>query len=167
MKSSVEKYYLEKSGYLTQTGRVPYIVVDNFPELGLLTALRFLEWVQENPNGVISLPTGKTPEHFIRWTKLLLDSWGEFGQVMPKASSVIPAKAGTSSPRPDLSGLTFVQMDDFYPINPRQQNSFIWYVKEFYIKGLGLDPNKALLIDPPQVDEERPAKDWEDRRAHV
>lgn len=44
---------------------LPYLVVENFPKLGLLTALRFLEWVSENPDGVISLPTGKTPEHFI------------------------------------------------------------------------------------------------------
>ncbi len=52
-------------------------------------------------------------------------------------------------------------MDDFYPINSEQQNSFIWYVREFYIKGLGLDPAKALLIDPPQVDEEKPDPEWE------
>ena len=54
---------------------MPYIVVENFPLMGLLTALRFLEWASENPNGVISLPTGKTPEYFIKWTSHLLENW--------------------------------------------------------------------------------------------
>jgi glucosamine-6-phosphate deaminase len=130
MKSSkVESEYLSRSGYEKQSGLIKYIVVDNFPELGLLTARRFLEWVAENPNGVISLPTGKTPEHFISWTKKLLQEKGA----------------------PSLHGLTFVQMDDFYPINPNQHNSFCHYVKEYYIKGLGLDPAKALLINSDEI----------------
>jgi glucosamine-6-phosphate deaminase len=131
--SNVEEKYLAQSGYTVQTARLPYIIVDNFPELGRLTALRFLEWAAENPQGVVSLPTGKTPEHFIFWTKRLLRERPE---------------------KLDLSGLTFVQMDDFYPIDPTQQNSFNYYVREFYIKGLGLDPAKALLIDPPLIEPE-------------
>ena len=55
--------------------RIPYIILNNFPALGKLTALRFLEWVSLNPEGVISLPTGKTPEYFIKWTKYLLQNW--------------------------------------------------------------------------------------------
>ncbi len=186
--TSIEQQYLERSGYLNQTGRIPYIIVDNFPELGLLTALRFLEWVQENPNGVISLPTGKTPEHFIYWTKYLLANWEDRPSSNPRrsvitASSdprsvVIPAKAGTSSltasvylgkptvgapTKPDLSSLTFVQMDDFYPIDKNQANSFIHYVKEFYIKGLGLDINKALLIDPPPPSDKKRDPEGEGR----
>ncbi len=130
MKSSeVESYYIARSGYEKQSGLIKYIVVDNFPELGLLTAKRFLEWVGENPDGVISLPTGKTPEHFISCTKKLLQEKGA----------------------PSLSGLTFVQMDDFYPINPNQHNSFCHYVKEYYINGLGLDPAKALLINSEEI----------------
>jgi glucosamine-6-phosphate deaminase len=129
--SKIELEYLARSGYTAQTGRIPYIIVDNFPELGLLTALRFLEWVQENPDGVISLPTGKTPEYFINWTHKLLQEW--------------------PGVKPDLRGLSFVQIDDFYPINPRQHNSFYHYVNEFYIKGLGLDPAKALLINSDEI----------------
>lgn len=133
--SAVEQEYFARSGYTSQTGRIPYIIVDNFPELGLLTALRFLEWVSENPDGVISLPTGKTPEHFIYWTKRLLET-EEFKDLY-------------------LKDLTFVQMDDFYPIDPNQGNSFNYYVNEYYIKGLGLDKSKALLINPPLIDPEK------------
>ena len=68
--SRVETIALERSGrkfiYEPQE-KSAIIEVDNFPMLGKLTALRFLEWVQQNPEGIISLPTGKTPEHFIKW----------------------------------------------------------------------------------------------------
>lgn len=73
--SGVERSFFERSGRNEWSTKVPYILVKNFPDLGLLTALRFIEWVTENPEGVISLPTGKTPEYFIKWTKKLLDGW--------------------------------------------------------------------------------------------
>ena len=41
--------------------KIATIVVENFPQLGKLAAMRFIEWVQHHPGGVISLPTGKTP----------------------------------------------------------------------------------------------------------
>jgi len=68
--SKVEQYYLKKSNrksVYSPTEKIPVIQVNNFPALGKFTAFRFIEWVQNNPGGVISLPTGKTPEHFIKW----------------------------------------------------------------------------------------------------
>ena len=38
-------------------------------------------------------------------------------------------------------------MDEFYPISPKQHNSFYNYVNENYIKGFDLDPNRALFIN--------------------
>ena len=76
--SNVEKYYLSLSGrqfIYPPTEKIPVIQVANFPMLGQLTALRFLEWVQNNPDGVIALPTGKTPEHFIKWVGYYLTNW--------------------------------------------------------------------------------------------
>jgi glucosamine-6-phosphate deaminase len=126
--------------------KIPTIVVDNFPSLGKLAAMRFVEWVQRNPDGVISLPTGKTPEHFIRWVQRLLAEWEtpEIQQTLREAG-VDPSK------RPDMKGLHFVQIDEFYPIDSSQHNSFTHYVKHFYIEGFGLDPAKALLIDPGTI----------------
>ena len=49
--------------------------------------------------------------------------------------------------RPDMNSLAFVQIDEFYPMDARQANSFNYYVNEFYLQGFGLDPQKALLID--------------------
>jgi glucosamine-6-phosphate deaminase len=125
---------------------VPYIIVKNFPELGLLTALRFIEWLAENPEGVISLPTGKTPEYFIKWTKRLLNGWNdrEMRNFMGK-NGLKPAA------KPSLKGLHFVQIDEFYPINPKQHNSFYDYVMNYYIKGFGLDRRKSLLINSDEI----------------
>ena len=122
------------------------IVVDNFPTLGKLAALRFLEWVQQNMGGVISLPTGKTPEHFIKWVRHLLGSWETSDtKAMLERAGINP------DPKPDMKSLHFVQIDEFYPISPKQKNSFYSYVKQFYINGFGLDPDKAMLIDCSKI----------------
>ena len=55
--------------------KIGVIVVDSFPALGTLAALRFIEWAQHNPEGVIALPTGKTPEFFIRELNRFLAGW--------------------------------------------------------------------------------------------
>lgn len=142
----MEKAFYEKSGSPEWTTRTPYILVDNFPRLGFFTSLRFLEWVSENPNGVISLPTGKTPEFFIKWTKHFLDKWDD-----PKLRDLREKYGLTIKKKPELSGLHFVQIDEFYPISPSQHNSFYFYVKKFYVEGFGLDPKKALLINSDEI----------------
>ncbi|MBE0679202.1 MAG: glucosamine-6-phosphate isomerase [Bacteroidales bacterium] len=125
---------------------MPYVVVKNFPALGLLTALRFLEWVAGNPDGVISLPTGKTPEYFIKWTQYLLNNWEK-----PEAKKIREDNGLFLTDRPSVRGLHFVQIDEFYPINPRQHNSFFDYVNKYYIGGFDLDPAKALLINTEEI----------------
>ncbi len=144
--SKVEQAFEKESKRTNASTTIPYIVVDNFPKLGLLTALRFIEWVSENPNGVISLPTGKTPEFFIKWTTYILDHWDE------KSVITLLEKYGLKKlKKPSLSGLQFVQIDEFYPIGSKQHNSFYYYVLNLYIKGFGLDPKKALLINADDI----------------
>ncbi len=140
--TKVEKAFKSR----TCNTRVPTLVVDNIPKLGLLTALRFLEWVDRNPAGVISLPTGKTPEYFLKWTEHLLENWdqGTVRQILEQYAPELKRK-------PELSGLSFVQIDEFYPIPSDQHNSFNYFVREFYIKGFGLDPGNALLINSDEI----------------
>ena len=126
--------------------KIRTIVVDNFPALGKLAALRFIEWVQHHPGGVISLPTGKTPEHFIHWVTHLLDNWGT-----PEVNAELEHNGVDPVVKPDMQSLYFVQIDEFYPMDSAQQNSFFYYVNHFYIKGFGLDPAKALLIDNKEI----------------
>ncbi len=143
--SKVEKAFFELSGVDKMTTKMPYITVENFPQLGLFTALRFLEWASENPNGVISLPTGKTPEHFIKWTSFMLENWNQ------KKVKNIRDKYQLTVDKPNLSNLHFVQIDEFYPISSAQANSFYHYVNKFYLEGFGLDKNKALLINSDEI----------------
>ena len=128
------------------TEKIATLVVDNFPSLGRLAALRFLEWVQGNPGGVISLPTGKTPEHFIRWVDHVLKTWDE-----PATRALLEEVGMDPAVRPDMHSLHFVQIDEFYPIDPGQHNSFFYYTNKYYIQGFGLDPAKALLIDATRI----------------
>lgn len=144
--SEVEKSFLKESGVEKISTLIPYLMVDNFPKLGLLTACRFLEWAAANPQGVISLPTGKTPEFFIKWTQYLLENWDS------KKGKEVREKYGLgSTKKPVLNDLTFVQIDEFYPISSKQQNSFFDYVNKFYIQGFGLSKEKAILINSDDI----------------
>jgi len=146
--SAVEKHLVETSAFDAQyapTEKMRAIVVDNFPALGKASALRFLEWAQQNPEGVCSLPTGKTPEYFIKNVQKILKEWDT-----PAVQRDVQAY-GLQPKKPVLSGLRFVQIDEFFPISPQQENSFNYYVNEFYIKGFGFDKNKALLMDCSRI----------------
>jgi len=149
MTSKVEKKALEISGQkliYPPDERISAIVASSFPELGRLAALRFLEWVLDNPDGVISLPTGKTPEYFIKEVRRFLEGW-ESGPVQEE----LRAWGIDARSKPSMKSLKFVQIDEFYPINPLQHNSFHFYVNKYYINGLGLDPKKSLLINCNEI----------------
>jgi len=144
--TNVELAFRKRSGWNEPSTATPYVVVQNFPDLGLLTSLRFLEWVAKHPEGVISLPTGKTPEYFIKWTNKLLSGWKK-----PEIRKLMEENGLTISKKPSLKGLHFVQMDEFYPINPKQHNSFHDYVMRYYIRGFELDPARALVINSDKI----------------
>lgn len=143
--SSVEALELKRSRRKFRyepTEKARIIEVDNFPALGKLTAFRFIEWVLKNPGGVVSLPTGKTPEHFIKWVGRILGRWDT-----KEIRSTLDEYGIDGSQRPDTGSLSFVQIDEFFPMDSHQHNSFNHYVRNFYIEGFGLSPDKALLID--------------------
>lgn len=144
--SQVEKIFLQQAGIDQMTTKMPYITVENFPKLGMLASLRFLEWINENPNGVISLPTGKTSEYFLKYTHFFLENWDN-----KKGQDLLNSYGLSGVKKPDLRGLQFVQTDEFYPISSKQHNSFCNYVENYYINGFGLDPKKALLINSDQI----------------
>ena len=144
--SLVESTFKDLKILKNQTTKVPYLTVENFPDLGLLTSLRFLEWVSANPEGVVSLPTGKTPEYFIKWTHYILNNWNKKElEFLRKDNGLIIKK------KPSLSNLKFVQIDEFYPLDSNQHNSFFYYVNKYYIEGFGLSLKKAMLIDSNKI----------------
>ena len=149
--SKVEAYFnsIHKDFSLSrQYHKIPTIIVDNYIELGQLTALRFIEWTCLNPGGVIALPTGKTPEFFIKWVQFYLANWQK------EMDKGILAKIGfETSLKPDLRSLHFFQLDEFFPIRPEHERSFTYFVKNFYIDGFGLDPKKVHLINTFDIPE--------------
>ncbi|MHC4434342.1 MAG: hypothetical protein ACYTBS_21065, partial [Planctomycetota bacterium] len=55
--TDVEKVAVRASAFeafYPPTEKMPAIIVENFPSLGRLAAMRFIEWVQGNPGGVVS-----------------------------------------------------------------------------------------------------------------
>lgn len=147
--SLVEEFYITKSGLKPQykpTEKIPVIQVDNFPELGKLTALRFIEWIQQNPNGVVSLPTGKTPEHFIKWVVRILTDWD-----LPNIQNILSEVEIDVKNKPTLNNLRFVQIDEFYPIDSKQHNSFYYYIQKYYFRNWGLNINKATLMNINEI----------------
>ena len=147
--SKTEQLALSKSPFeviYSPTEKIPAIVVEYFPALGKLAAVRFLEWVQQNPGGVISLPTGKTPQFFIKWVKHFLRGWDN-----PVTQKELADSGVDPAVKPDMKSLHFVQIDEFYPMNSAQENSFYYYVNKYYIDEFGLDPKKAMLIDASRI----------------
>lgn len=145
--SKLEQAFYNESKLQKITTRMPYIAVDSFPKLGLLSALSFLEWVAENPQGVVSLPTGKTAQYFIEFTHLLLDNWDN-----PKGKSIREKYGLAHAGKPSLKELQLVQMGDFYPISSTQHNSLNNFILKNYIDGFGLNADKALLINSEEIE---------------
>jgi 6-phosphogluconolactonase/glucosamine-6-phosphate isomerase/deaminase len=144
--SNVEKICLSKSGrsnckYIGEN--IPTFEVQNIYELGRLVALRFIEWVIENPTGVVALPTGRTPEFFIKTLSHLKDNWSE-----PSIQqSVIESGIVSCDIFPDMSGLTFVMLDEFFPMLPTHRNSFCNYIEMFYTSVMGISPENIHKFD--------------------
>jgi glucosamine-6-phosphate deaminase len=144
--SRVEQAFYRESGSPEISTVSPYILIDNFPKLGLLSALSFLEWVSENPEGVISLPTSKTGQHFLKNTHMLIENWNNV-----KGKQLLERYGLGGVKKPDLRGLQFVQAGEFYPIHSMQHNSLWNFVDTYYIKAFEFDRQKALLINSDEI----------------
>lgn len=167
--SSVEKEFLRRSKRrdLYPNERVGVIEVENVAELGQLTALNFIEWIIENPNGVIGLPTGKTPELFIKWLRYYRQNWNQpevqqelkafgIGSGSGSASGAVSGNDNDSKSAldsfPETKHLRFIQLDEFFPISPKQHNSFLGYIRKYYLSTLEISEENCLLMDFTKLD---------------
>lgn len=144
--TKVEKAFYAESGNYTISTATPYLLVDNFPKLGLLSALSFLEWAINNPEGVATLPTGKTALHFLNNTRMLLENWDN-----SKGKAILEKYGLEGEKKPDLRGIHLVQAGEFYPIRSEQHNSLWNFVFNYYIKGFGFDEKRSLLINSDTI----------------
>jgi glucosamine-6-phosphate deaminase len=149
--SKVEEFFSQKN-YLSHQNeshwKIPTVIVDNYVELGQLTALCFWEWVILNPGGVVALPTGKMPEFFIKWMEYYLNNW------KTKVNSELLARhCFEPHKKPYFKSLHFFQLDEFSPSPPDHERSFHYFVQNYYIKGFGFDPVKTHTIDTYKLDQ--------------
>lgn len=144
--TKVEMAFYDDAKIKNISTQIPFITVESFPKLGLLSALSFIEWVSENPNGVVSLPVSKTAQYFINYTHFILDNWdNKQGKELLEKYNLKGIK------KPALNNLQFVQMGDFYPISSEQHNSLYNFAKVNYIEGFGLNIEKSLLIKSEDI----------------
>ena len=144
--TKVEMAFIEEAKIKNISTQIPFITVESYPKLGLLSALSFIEWVSESPTGVVSLPVSKTAQYFINYTHFILDNWdNKQGKELLEKYNLKKIK------KPVLNNLQFVQMGDFYPIRTEQHNSLYNFAKVNYIEGFGMDPEKSLLIKSEDI----------------
>lgn len=144
--TKTEKAFLDEVNAGKISARMPYITVESFPKLGLLSALSFLEWVNENPKGVISLSTGKTAQYFLKFLHQFLENWDDV-----KWKGLREKYGLKGIDKPVMDKLQFVQMAEFYPIDPLQHNSLCNYVQKYYISDFGMDVNNSLVINSNEI----------------
>mgnify|MGYP003385015570 CR=1 FL=1 len=145
MWSSVENFFLEKSELPSHfpLETIKTIQTSNVYELGKLISLRFIEWVIENPTGVVALPTGRTPEFFIKTLENYKRNWSDEAiQQEVKLSGL-----SISATFPDTSRLHFVMLDEFFPMRSSHRNSFCRYIRTYYIELLEIPPQNVLTFD--------------------
>ena len=134
----------QKDYFTTQfaSEKIPVVEVPSLDEFGHYLALHLLLWIQNNPSGVISLPTGRTPESFIRaleWYKL---NWSSL-----VAQENLRRWGIDTGSFPETSDLRFVQIDEFLWMSPQHVKSYSSYVLSYYIDLLSIPKENCLLVD--------------------
>ena len=145
MWTAVEKCFLDESElpYSFEGEMIRTIQVTNIYELGKLISLRFLEWVLDNPTGVVALPTGRTPEYFIKTLERYKRHWRD----EEVQSEVKEFGLSYTDQFPDTSALKFVMLDEFFPMKASHRNSFCRYIRSYYLSLLGISDENVLTFD--------------------
>lgn len=142
--TKVEKNFLASSGRQSvyPHERIAVIEVRNQYELGKITALRFIEWAQDHPSGVIALTSGTTPEFFIKFLSYYKANWSK-----PQVQAELKSVGINSKKFPNTTNMRFVQIEEYFPIDPGHYKNCKNYVIRHYINVLGLKKENVLLMD--------------------
>ena len=109
--------------------------------------MRFLEWVQDHPGGVISLPTGKTPEHFINWVNRLVQTWDE-----PETRELLEKRGVDPSPQArTCAACTSCRSTSSIRSSRRRRTASITTSRSSTSKAWGWIPHKALLMNCQEI----------------
>ncbi len=142
--TAVENKFLIKSGRQQTYPKeyFPVIEVRDQYELGKLTALRFIEWVQHNPTGVVAFTSGNTPELFVKFLNYYKSNWRK-----PHVRAELNSFGITTKKFPNTTKLKLVQIEEIYPLSDNHYKKISNYIKRHYVEFLGLAPENVLLMD--------------------
>ncbi|HSX20204.1 MAG TPA: hypothetical protein VLG38_03655 [Gammaproteobacteria bacterium] len=142
--TKVEQKFLAKSSRQPTYPHEYFAVIEvrNNYELGKLTALRFIEWVQHNPSGVVAFTSGYTPEFFIKFLNYYKTNW-----TLPEVQAELQSAGIHLKKFPNTSNLRLVQMEEIYPITEKHYKKISNYTIRHYAKELQIKPENLLLMD--------------------
>lgn len=142
--TAVENKFFIKSGrqHTYPKEYLPVIEVRNQHELGKLTALRFIEWVQYNPRGVVAFTSGNTPEFFVKFLDFYKNNWHK-----PHVMAELHSMGIKCKNFPDTRNLKLVQIEEIYPMSESHYKKISNYIRRHYVKILGIKPENLLLMD--------------------
>lgn len=105
------------------------IVCKDYAEMSRRAADVFAEYIRKNPNGVLGLATGSSPEGLY---DCLVDDY----------------KAGLI----DFSGLTSYNLDEYYPIDPAHEQSYRRFMDEHLFDRVNIDKSRTFVPDGQAAD---------------
>lgn len=142
--TKVEQKFLATSTRQSEYPHEYFAVIDvrNQYELGKLTALRFIEWVQDHPHGVVGFTSGNTPEFFIKFLDYYKNNWHK-----PAVQAELQAVGIKLKKFPKTSDLKLVQLEEVYPMPERNYKKISNYTTRHYAKILQIKPENLLLMN--------------------
>lgn len=118
------------------------VVCRDYAEVSRRAADVFAEYIRENPNGVLGLATGSSPEG-------LYDCLA----------------ADYAAGKLDFSGLTSYNLDEYYPIEPTHEQSYRRFMDEHLFDRVNIDKSRTYVPDGLTKDPEAFCADYDARVA--
>ncbi|MBE6707510.1 MAG: glucosamine-6-phosphate deaminase [Ruminococcaceae bacterium] len=115
------------------------LVVDNYAEMSRAAADIFGEVIKENPTCVLGLATGDTP---IGLYDCLIDDY----------------KTG----KLDFAGVRTVNLDEYYPISPDNDQSYRYFMNEKLFDSINIDKKNTMVPDGLAKDANKFCREYEE-----
>ena len=115
------------------------LVVDNYAEMSRAAADIFGEVIKENPTCVLGLATGDTP---IGLYDCLIDDY----------------KTG----KLDFAGVRTVNLDEYYPISPDNDQSYRYFMNEKLFDSINIDKKNTMVPDGLAKDADKFCREYEE-----
>ena len=111
-----------------------FIICKDYDEMSHKAAEIFASQIKANPHSVLGLATGSTP---------------------------IGMYAELSSMELDFSGIKTVNLDEYYPISPKNENSYRYFMNENLFSKVNIDINNTYVPNGEAVDADKECREYD------